>query len=306
MPAYPQLAAFKNLLRAVNPGYHTITSSLSPLIKILNNANNTVAQVTAAITILTNKADPVYASKALKYKDALNFLQRTYPVPIGQWVRLSASQRSRAARFDLVPIPPSFNPYGPTMYNNVTRLQPNCNWEGAVVQSVEDFVYTTPGAVGAVLIHIDAIQPGMHTMIDGMAVVDHMKSVLKAIQHRNGGVCALHIGATTPVCADLTADFNSFAAPVAVNELGARHMGSAHVAFNNFVANYQTVVVMGFDSDVCVRANMFGSPEYPPASVVGTSSLPPLTGQADVVTSRALLVTTGTIGPVEYSVLTGL
>ena len=67
-----------------------------------------------------------------------------------------------------------------------------------------------------------------------------------------------------------------------------------------------TIVVMGFDSDICVRANMFGSQEYAANPVVGMSSLPPLTSQADVVTSRALLVTVGTVNGAEYGVLSGL
>jgi hypothetical protein len=306
MPVYANLTPFLQLVKSVNSKYFKSHSSLSPLVDLLKSANGTATLVAAAITNLTNVADAVYGSKALKYKAPLHYLQRTYPVPQGQWVVLGASQRSRAARYSQAPLPPVFNSYGPGMYNNPQRLQPVVQWEGAVVLSVEDFVYTTPGAVGAVLIHVDAIQPGMHLIIDGMSVVDHMKSALKAVCFRNGGVCALHIGATPVVCAELLADYNAFPAPVAVNELGHRHMGSIHAAFNTFVGLYPTIVVMGFDSDICVRANMFGSQEYAANPVVGMSSLPPLTSQADVVTSRALLVTVGTVNGAEYGVLSGL
>jgi hypothetical protein len=62
---------------------------------------------------------------------------------------------------------------------------------------------------------------------------------------------------------------------------------------------------MGFDGTICVRANLFGSPEYAPPSppAPGTSSAPPITGLADVVTSRALLVGTGVINGAEYGLI---
>jgi hypothetical protein len=293
------------LVRATNPTYsRVLTSSLAPLVAILNSPNGNAQQVVNAITQVRAQNDPLYVNKANKYKNAPNYLQRTYPIPQAQWVTLGA-QRSRAARYTQAAMPPAFNPYGPGMYNNVARLQPASQWEGAA-RSVEDFVYTAPGAVGAVLIHLDAVQPGMNDLVDGMRVVDHMKSVLLAVQHRNGGACALHIGATPPVCAALNTEFNGCVNPVAVNELGNRHMGGFHAAFNNFVNQYPTIVVMGFDADVCVRANLFGAPEYPANPVVGTSSVTPLTAQADVVTSRALLVTVGTVGAAEYGVIRGL
>jgi hypothetical protein len=46
-----------------------------------------------------------------------------------------------------------------------------------------------------------------------------------------------------------------------------------------------------------VRANLFGVVEYPDGAIPGTNSLPPLVSQANVVTSRALLVTLGVINP---------
>jgi hypothetical protein len=130
--------------------------------------------------------------------------------------------------------------------------------------------------------------------------------VLRAIQHRGGGACALHIGATPPVMAALSTEFNACAPHVAVNELGHRHMGGIHAAFNNFVTNYPTVVVMGFDADVCVRANLFGATEYPANAVVGTSALTPIAAQANVVTSRAVLVTVGVIQQPEYGLIQNL
>jgi hypothetical protein len=60
---------------------------------------------------------------------------------------------------------------------------------------------------------------------------------------------------------------------------------------------------MGFDANICVNANLFGSPEKMPDD----SFVSPLTSMTNVVTSRAVLVTGGQIVPVnndaEYGVL---
>ena len=307
MPIYGQTAAFLQLVTAVNPTYSRIkTSSLAQLVAILRNVNGNAGQVTAAINQIKAQADPTYINKANKYKNALHFLQRTYPIPTAQWVPLGA-QRSRAVRFPTVPMPAPFNPYGPGMYNAVQRLQPQGQWEGVAARSVEDYIYTAAGPVGAVLIHVDAHQPGMDIVVDGMRVIDHMKNVLRAIQHRGGGALALHIGNTPPVLPALQAEFNACVANrVVVNEQGHRHMGGFHAAFNNFVTGYATVVVMGFDADVCVRANLFGATEYPANPVNGTSAIRPIAAQADVVTSRAVLVTVGTIQQPEYGPIQNL
>jgi hypothetical protein len=275
------------------------------LVAILNSPTGNAIQVATAINQIKAAADPVYINKANKYKNALHFLERTYPIPLGQWVTLGA-QRSRAVRYTHVPMPPAFNPYGPTMYNVVARLQPASQWEGVAAQSVEDFIYTAAAPVGAVLIHMDAQQNGMDVMVDGMRVIDHIKSVLRAIQHRAGGVCALHIGNTQPVLPALQTEYNAIANRIAVNEPGFRHMGGFHAAFNNFVTGFATVVVMGFDADVCVRANLFGATEYPANAVLGTSAITPIAAQSDIVTSRAVLVTTGTIQQAEYGLIQGL
>lgn len=63
-----------------------------------------------------------------------------------------------------------------------------------------------------------------------------------------------------------------------------------------FAQGKAAVVVMGFDADICVRANLFGAPDHLPAGGLA----PPLTSVANVVTSRALLVTGGTIYPVNH------
>jgi hypothetical protein len=134
------------------------------------------------------------------------------------------------------------------------RLTAPNNWEpAAAAESVEDFIYKNPAAVGVVLIHLSAVEPRMDTIFDGMTVTDHMKSVLRAVAHRNGGACALHL-TNTAVCAPLVPDYNAVPVRVEVRENAGRHMGSRNAAFNTFIGNYQTIIVLGFHADICVRA----------------------------------------------------
>lgn len=294
------------LVNAANPTFGRfaplVGSSLGPLIAVLNSPNCSAAAITNAITALRNQADPLHINKANKYKNALHFLQRVYPIAPAQWVPLGA-HRSAAVHYAQTAMPAIFNPLGPGMYNAVTRLTPVCTAVATPSQTVEDFIYTSPAPVGVVMIHMSAYQNGMYQLIDGKRVIDHMNSVLRAARHNHGNACALVINATS-VCADLAVEFNAFGNAVLVNETGNYHMGGAQPAFNNFVALYPTIVVMGFDASICVRGNLFGTTEHT-STALGANSITPLTAQANVVTSRALLVETGSVTGPEYGLLTG-
>lgn len=309
MPAFAQIPAFMLLVQAANPTYGRfsplVRSSLAPLIAVLNNVNGTAAQVVAEIALLRGQADVMHVNKAVKYKEALHFLQRQYPIPQAQWEVLGANL-ARAVRYTQTAMPPIFNPYGPNMYNPhfTDRVTPVCAAVATPSQSVEDFIYTSAAPVGVVMIHLSAYQNGMYHMVDGKRVVDHMNSVLRAARHNHGSACALVINAPG-VCADLATEFNAFGNQLLVNETGHYHLGSVHAAFRTFITTYPTIVVMGFDASVCVRANLFGSPEYPHGAVVNDNALDPITTMANVVTSRALMVTQGPIIGAEYGLLTG-
>jgi len=300
MPLYPlpKLTHFLALVHATNPTYNKKkSSSLLPLIAVLKNPAAYAAQVVQAITALKARTDPMYGNKANKYKNALHYLMRTYTIAPSHWVGLGAGPKCRALRFTRTALPAVFNPYTvPLNYSapQVRHAAPN-NWEpAAAAESVEDFIYKNPAAVGVVLIHLSAVEPGMDTIFDGMTVTDHMKSVLRAVAHRNGGACALHL-TNTAVCGPLVPDYNAVPVRVEVHEHTPKHMGSRHAAFNTFIGNYQTIIVMGWDANICARANLFGTFEWPDGAMPGTNSLPPLVSQANVVTSRALLVTLGVI-----------
>lgn len=74
------------------------------------------------------------------------------------------------------------------------------------------------------------------------------------------------------------------------------HSGFFNIRFGAFLAGHDAVVVMGFDADACVQANMFGTPDRMP-----DGTLPPApVNKVSVIASRPLQTTTGTINTAEY------
>jgi hypothetical protein len=72
-------------------------------------------------------------------------------------------------------------------------------------------------------------------------------------------------------------------------------MGTLDAGLRNFVTQRANLVVMGFDGSVCVFANVFGANEYmaPLTPQFTPPFRPPLVSLANVVMSRAGIVTNG-------------
>ncbi len=302
MPQYRRINEFLQRVHQANTRYERVKrSSLRPLLAILNNHTGTSQQVRQAIATLAATADANYRNKANKYKEALYFLQRTYPIAPGQRISVNP-QASRAVLYNRTAMPPNFNAYGHGMYHNTARV---VSLNNMMNKTVEEYLYTVPGHKGIVLIHLGSFQAPMSTRIDGWPVLSHMKSVLRVARDVNCNICVLHMGGNPEVCPELANEVNAFGNRVVVHEVGNHHMGNHHQAFRNFVRRHSSVVVMGFDADICVRANLFGTTEYFPDH----RTVPPIISMTNVITSRALLVTTGTINPVghqgEYGQLYG-
>lgn len=320
MPAYNN-PGFMQRVRRANPTYARIkSSSLRSLIAVLNDPNGMLGQVRFELNALRNKADGSYRTKFNKYREALCFLQHTYPVPAGVRVPIGGPNTTEAVHFQQTAMPHNFNAWvapdpqaeaaryearvrglAPPPVHVTDRLVSN-NIQG-LGMTVEEYIYNTPGAKGIVLIHLGGFQAPMSNLFDGWSQLVHMQSVLRAANVMNHNICVLHMGNNPPVCGQLTAEINLFGNRVVVHENGHHHMGNRHQAFSDFVANNGTMVVMGFDANVCVRANLFGSEEYyvDPNNVANThATVPPILSQAPVVTSRALLVSAGPIQPVQH------
>jgi hypothetical protein len=74
-------------------------------------------------------------------------------------------------------------------------------------------------------------------------------------------------------------------------------MGGYHWQYWGFALSHRNVVVMGFDMENCVHANLFGSnervPNNPPYANIPESErafVSPLTTLCNVVTARSVLV----------------
>jgi hypothetical protein len=302
------------LVRLSNPTYERMPlfgrSVLRPLIAILKDPNGTANQVVQAIDNLTRTADAQYRNKANKYKEALYFLQHDYPIPTVNRVSINP-QASEAVRFTQTPVPPGFNQFGPAMYGHTDRLVAP---SASLHQTIEEFIYTAPAIpavnIGIVMIHLGAFQQSMLDRYDGWRVLDHMNSVLRVGWNCHCDLCILHMGAQPEVCPELDPEVSYFFHRVTVHELGHAHMGNSHPSFLQFMQTHNPVVVMGFDANICVRANLFGTNEYMPHIGPGPdphTPVPPIVSVTDVVTSRAVLVCNGPIYPVnhqgEYGVL---
>ncbi|MGH8475526.1 MAG: hypothetical protein ACRER2_07120 [Methylococcales bacterium] len=144
----------------------------------------------------------------------------------------------------------------------------------------------------------------MNDIFNDRRVVDHMNSVLRIGLLRGCDLLCLFMQGV-PVCNDLAAAANAFGGRKMNVRVSLGHMGGRRIEYRTFATTHDNVVVMGFDANVCVNANLFGSPEQMPDG----SFIPPLTSMTNVVTSRAVLVTDGVIFPfdnqAEYGVLNG-
>ncbi len=297
MAVYAHLNNFLRSVRAANPTFEKHkTSSLRPLINILNSPTGTANQVLNAVAALPT-------AKTARYLDALYYLLANYPgLPLNAASRLNmpALAKTNTARYTQTQMPNNFNPQGPQ--NGRVFVTPQSQFINC---TVEQFILNNATTTGILLIHLSSWQNGMDTTFNGRSVVQHITSVLRVGRLKGCPVCVLTMEADSDVCAEMRAEFNQFPAVTRVYEPN-HHMGSSHQHFRDFVTARQNLVVMGFDACVCVFANVFGANEKMPDN----SYRPPLATLANVVMSRATLVTTGTVnsqsatmGAAEYGPL---
>ncbi|MCP4109522.1 MAG: hypothetical protein GY749_29035 [Desulfobacteraceae bacterium] len=155
------------------------------------------------------------------------------------------------------------------------------------------------------LIHLSGFDDESMTQVyKGRRVVDHINSVLRIGRLCGCDLLCLYMK-SNPVCNELRDSANAFEARKTDLFIHPKHMGGCSFVYRNFANTHNNVVVMGFDANICVNANLFGCPEKMPDE----SFVPPLTSMTNAVTSRAVLVTRGVIYPFghqgEYGVLIG-
>ncbi len=289
MPQYTRLNDFMALVSAANSSYaRWVRSSLTPLADLLQKQDCTPQKVNQQIGLLASTRDAQFTTKANKYKDALYFLACTYP-GIGPVQALpdncGASVAVMYMKTGLKPTPQA-NPLF------VNPVRPICVNLGV---PVEEFILRHPDlSLGVLLIHLSNFQAAMNRTYCGWKAVDHMRSVIRTSIHRNLEHCVLYMQGP-PACGPLTEVLQA-GRLVDCHEQGRHHSGFFNAYFDAFVARHDALVVMGFDADVCVHANLFGTPDTMP-----DGTLPPaVVNKVTVITSRPLLVTTGTLNKPEY------
>ena len=294
---YPRLKEFMDLVRVDNPTYRRfsplVPSTFAPLERLLATEGCTAELVNKEIDRLAQTTDKKCGTKANKYKDALYFLENTYPGVDPVKVLPHGCGATKATLYLQTGGPPTIEQVGETGIFHVTKLvQPRYE----VLQvPVEEFILEHPALnPGVLLIHLSNLQPAMDKEYCGWKAVHHMRSVIRIASSRSLEHCVLYMR-DPPACRELTEVLPASALTVKEEH---HHSGFFNSDFESFVERHSVLVVMGFDADICVQANMFGSPDRMP-----DGTFPPaLVNKVGVITSRPLVVTplSGQIQTKEY------
>lgn len=247
----------------------------------LLRADSTSMAVQAAIATLARTRDSVHQSKLRKYRDAIAYVENTFPIARGMR-QAPTGARIQARRYTRNLVPPTIT---------FTANRPNLGSfrvTSATLQdeedfTVPDFMEANAASTRVLLIHLGTAQLDMGRLWDGTSALAHMNAVLATAAAQQIHVCILcdphqrgrGVGTPTPanaVCGGLRA---------AVGLLPGTHVwvadgGGEHSAFHDpaflpwlTAPGVTDVVVMGFDADICVRGNVFGAAEFlAPAPVV--------------------------------------
>ncbi|WCN12665.1 hypothetical protein GV054_06380 [Marinomonas mediterranea] len=280
MPRYRHFADFKRLVKHANSHFEThLRSGIHDLIEVLQDENCNLTRVQEALS-------QVNATRIRKYREALWFLQASYPGLKLRTLNIGEKGKAEAVKFSRMPLTAAYDPAAiPPVRHN-----PPSN---ALGKTVEEWLINYTGSVLIVAVHLSKYIQNMDDVFNERSVRDHMKSVLRIGNLTGAELACLHIK-PKPLCDELEVEARHYGAR-RHNFLTPRyHMGTTHAGFRALCTGKDAVVVMGFDANICVNANLFGTNE-PAAGGVGVAT--PLTAIADVVTSRSVLVTDGVICP---------
>ncbi|TDO99431.1 hypothetical protein [Marinomonas balearica] len=279
MPRYRHYADFMRLVRHANSHFEThLPSGIHQLIEVLNDDSCTLSRVQDALS-------NVNATRIRKYREALWFLKASYP-GLGQR-RLSIGElgKAEATKYTRAPLTASYNPE----VIPPVRHKPQSNKLG---KTVEEWLLDFNGSVSIILIHLSDYVANMDDVFNERKSVDHMKSVLRIGNMKGADVACLHIK-STPLCMELETEVQKYGTRRQNFRTPRHHMGTTNALFRAMCVSKDAVIVMGFDANVCVNANMFGTSDKDANDVLAT----PITALTNVITSRSLLVTDGVICP---------
>lgn len=304
MPQYPAhlYTEFVNRAQARGSGLGKslrLDGSLKKLGALLR-ADTAAMLVTAEIGALARVRDTGHGSKLRKYREAIAFVENTFPIHPGLR-QAPTGMGIEAVRYLRNPVAPTAQFPGGNINHGSLTMSRSPAQVGQDL-TVPDFLDANAATTRVLLIHLGAAQGDMALNWDGIPALDHMNAVLATAAQRQIHVCILcdphhrGLGVNVPppgdaVCAGLRNAVNQLAPThVRVADGGAQHSAFHDPAFAAWASTpgVDSIVVMGFDADICVRGNVFGVAEQA-ANVMPPRVVPALINLVDVITARPLL-----------------
>jgi hypothetical protein len=311
MPVYlkKNFDIFMKKVKEANSSFERVkTSSLRPLINILQD-------VKCSSQLVSTQLRKLPAAKQQKYWSALLHLRQNFPqLPLIPMLGGTSLKKLNAAKFVRNTTLPAHwtddfsgqaganklckkQGYGddaPFLFEREIASQSNA----FLNKSLEHYIFENRATVAGVLIHMGQKVSEMDNLVEGVSHTEHIISVINALAGVNAPLCVL-LQNTDTVCAQLREPVSRCNTTTVIEKKG--HMGGQKAEFQEFVSG-KTIIMMGYDGDVCVAANTFGSDELM-HTTVGLQSkgrlVTPIINLADVVTSRAVLVTGAKLSKVD-------
>lgn len=321
-----ELATFVRLAREAGSGIgkpFRQSGSLGPLYECLQGKPNREA-IATELRLLASIGDPIYASKAIKYKDAVYYIERlsllehmcisVRPKASVAFKFLRTTNAHQASRLEWMEFT---NAQGQKKLTaKVEGLQIAKADYKQLDMTVEDYMLKHRQGTRLYLVHVGKHDDCMEQRYDGRTCVEHLQSVL-ALGAKLGMHLAIlrdPIHKDSPPISPGEAVFQRIKdhvgmyspGKVVVLNGGSGHSGYADSSFTDWVNqdNVTGIVVMGYDGAVCVHANVFGSTQcLQETAALGTHGaptlLPALVCDKNIITSRPLLLSGGTLSKVE-------
>jgi hypothetical protein len=298
-------------------------SKLRPLVDLLNDNSCTADKIKHALLDLANKADATYVTKANKYKKAMYYLERTFPIHPNNRVSVKPKQTEavsflktdtkphapdgslswkdtvrRNAQGDVVePRQEIWAPY--CQSNSVTPVNTKCV---QLRMTVEEYLMQNQQSTILLMIHMQEAQESRNMLWDGRSAEYHIISVIEVGKSLGIPLCVLKFPKPARTVYEGLTDVVKDYPNVTSVDIEKKHSCVDDWRFRKLLKpGIRTVVVIGFDRDVCVHANVFGgeqmNEEWVPRGIGHPKpSTPPtlvsaLVNLADVVTSRPLVLT---------------
>lgn len=318
MPACPQpvMNEFLRQLRAVNKTIDSGLgakvfgkSSLQPLVALLKSPNCEPLGIYRAIAAL----EP---ASVTKYQIALAYLLRSFPELSATGIQVDDLKKqpikqTRAALYRMCPTPANFKPDGPQAQR--VFVQPRSAFMGG---SIIEYLLANPAAASILLIHLgpttnQGALEAYNQRFTGRSTLEYITSVLRVARVIGCPVGTLSMAKAgqEPLRPELNTEFRLVPGDRrTLIEEPTLHTATNQPAMLTFLRLRGQLVVMGYDGNICVPANVFGSDERMGGE--DRQFRPPLINFADIIMSRATVVTTGqlwtktaTMGKAEYGPL---